>query len=326
MNGEFILSLVGRPLEDPDVQRLLATRARGIQPELDTEDTESTFDWIVLNELGLKLCFEDEAYLNADDAEKRQHGRLIFSGAWFHADTPEMQPFRERWPFGLAPGQLRESVCQALAEYEELRTYYLHDAWRLPALDITACYDAVGTLESLYCRLRPQPWRSVRTPVRSMLPADFEGLFGRRWSSASLRLAVAAFGGDELLAGARREHLIDLRRDFGVELHFSPGVRVRGSDPLFPGALVFSAVTYYAERELDASQWRGKMPWGLVFDDTQAQLARKWASRPTVRHDTPLSGYALWLGEMSGLQVLYSNLENRILRVTLMAPGFWPID
>jgi hypothetical protein len=73
--------------------------ARGQRPQLDIEDRETYFDWIVLNEIGLKLGFDDEAWLLALDDDLRGSGKLLLSQVWFHGDRPDMQPFPFALPF-----------------------------------------------------------------------------------------------------------------------------------------------------------------------------------------------------------------------------------
>lgn len=44
--------------------------------------------------------------------------------------------------------------------------------------------------------------------------------------------------------------------------------------------------------------------------------------QPDEQEDDDLDGYALWHFPNYDLHVLYDNMKNRLLRVTLMAPGF----
>lgn len=303
---------------------MLDTLARGMRPELDADDPESVFDWIILNEIGLKIGFDDEAYLTAADESLRGKGDLLLTQLWFFNDGPEMQAFVHPLPFGLAWSQSRSEVRARLGDEAQGLRAYVNDAWQVQGVAVTAFYGDTGTLESLYCRLPERAWPR-REPVTSLpAPEDFIALFGLRWTNARLRESLGMFGLESRLSEVRKHHVVDLRREWGLELYFAEAARIPAAEQRYPRSLVFSAVTYYAERELDARMWTGPLPLGLRFDDTQRQAMAKVPAPPAVQHNMPLSGYAVWHFTQVGLQLLYSNLENRLLRMTLMAEGFWP--
>jgi hypothetical protein len=79
-------------------------------------------------------------------------------------------------------------------------------------------------------------------------------------------------------------------------------------------------VTFYSSRDLDARQWSGALPFGLTFDDTQQQVLDKVRAVPEKHSDQTLIGFARWRFPEFTLTVMYSNVENRVLRVTLEAP------
>lgn len=325
MDGQQLIDLIGRPSSDPDVQACLDTIARGMRPELDPDDAECCDDWIVLNEIGLKLGFDDEAHLRAWDESLRRQGEVLLSHVWIHAETADMQAFPGPLPFGLTLCDDAQQVRGKLAAHESTRRFYLFDSWRLPGLDLTVAYRHDGRgLEWLYCRMPEQAWPPRQPPSRPVRPEEFKRLFGLRWSSLALRSALSDLGLEQHLAEVRKEHVADLRREHGLELYFKEGRHIPRADPRFPKAYAFSAVTYYAERELDSRQWTGPLPFGLDFGDTQRDMGKKIGVPPALHHDVELSGYAVWHFADAGLNVVYSNLENRLLRITLMAPGFWP--
>ncbi|GAA0754574.1 hypothetical protein GCM10009107_31220 [Ideonella azotifigens] len=328
MGGDSLLALLGRPIEDQGVQDCLERLARGIQPELDAEDREVYVDWIVLNELGLELGFDDQAYLEALDPTLRRQGPVLFSQVIFHADGPVMRNFPFKLPFGLSLDDARQATRTRLDAKSSQRRSYLSDFWRIAGLDVTVAYrDAGHAIQSVYCRMPETPWALDSHTRLLPTPEEFRNLFGLRWSQLQLRAALAMFGIDRHLASVRREHVADMRREYGIELYFTEGRRIVGSDRRYPNAQVFSAVTYYAARELDSLCWTGPLPFDLNFSDTQQDLVRKVGHRPVVHEDALLSGHAVWCFEDgTGLNVLYSNLENRLLRVTWMAPGFWSKD
>jgi hypothetical protein len=322
-SGDALLALLGMAVEEPAVQACLVALAREMQPELDPDDSDEYVDWIILNEIGLELGFEDEAYLRAWDESMRREGRLLLSQLNFYADTEEMQPFPWRLPFELGFSDDREAVLAKMHAFEDVRRSYIRDAWRMPAFDMTATYGANGALESVSCRLRCAPWPPDPAAEASAVlpePAHFVRLFGLRWSSPELRRGLALFGFDDRLAQVRSRRVADLRISHGLQLHFVPSGRLASADQRLPNSPAFSAVQYLSERELDARQWRGALPFGLRFDDTQADLMRKVGAAPARQADGDLSGLAEWHFPAYILYVLYSNLENRLLRIALMTP------
>lgn len=327
VTGDALLGLLGLAATSVRVQASLAQLARGMQPELDPDDEDSLVDWVMVNEIGLEYGFEDEAYVLALDADERRHGRLLLTQLYFYGDTPETMPYPYALPFGLDFDDDRATVRSKLAAHESSRRSYVRDAWRLPDFDITVAYHAEsGRLESVFCQLPSTPWPPLKGEaerIAGFTPEALVELFGSRWSSAALRARLAPFGFDRALPGVRTEHTADLRITHGLALGFAPGRDVIASDPQFPGALTLASVTYYASRVLDAREWAGPMPFGLAFDDSQAELAVKLGRAPDERGDEDRTGFVVWHSERFSLHVEYSNIENRLLRITMMAAGYW---
>jgi hypothetical protein len=298
-----------------------------MRPELDPHDDAAYFDWVTVNEIGLEFGFEDEAYLRALDTVKRRQGPLLLSQLYFYGDTAKTQPFPYPLPFALAFADDRATVHRKLAGYEQLRRTYMRDAWRLPDFDLTIAYrHDDGRLESVLCYLPYTPWPTPANEpelVASFTPESLSPLFGARWSSALLRSRLEPLGYASALPEARSEHNADLRMLHGIEFGFAPGKQVPASDPNFPEALALASVTYYGPRVYDARKWIGPMPLGLTFDDSQVRIAERVGSAPDERRDFDRNGFAIWHFEPYSLRAEYSNIENRLLRATIMAPGYW---
>jgi len=86
--------------------------------------------------------------------------------------------------------------------------------------------------------------------------------------------------------------------------------------------LVFAGATCYAARELDSREWRGPLPFDLTFHDTQEEVLAKVPAKPFEHKDQDLSGQVDWRFEHFDLSVVYSNIENRVLRLSVSAPGY----
>ena len=91
-------------------------------------------------------------------------------------------------------------------------------------------------------------------------------------------------------------------------------------------SLAFAGVTYYASREYDAVEWAGLLPFGLKFMDSQGEVLHKVGVPPSTQEESAreryLTGQATWHFDDVSLAIKYSNIENRVLRVSLMDPGY----
>ena len=325
--SDDMLSLLGMKAESARVQAALASLAHSMQPELDPDDPDVFVDWVTVNEIGLEFGFEDEAYVQALDVDRRRQGSLLLSQIYFYGDTARTLPFPYPLPFGLDFADDRATVHRKLAAHDALRRSYVRDAWRLPDFDLTVAYRAdTGCLESVLCDVPYAPWPTLSDEAELVAPFTPEmlcGLFGARWSSALLRSRLEPLGYARALPEARSEHNADLRMAHGIEFGFAPGQKVPAADPQFPHALALASVTYYGPRVYDARAWMGPMPMDLSFDDSQARIAEKIGRKPDERNDFERNGFVLWHFERYSLRVEYSNIENRLLRASLMAPGYW---
>ena len=327
VTGDQLLALLGLEVDAALVQDSLTQLARGMQPELDPDDENDLVDWVTVNEIGLEYGFEDEAYVRALDPMLRRKVPLILSQLYFYGNTPNTKPFPYPLPFGLTFDDDRAAVRRKLAAYEDTRRSYIRDAWRLPKFDLTIAYrHQEGALASVLCHLPYAPWPP--TPEETKLaaafpPQVFAGLFGLRWSSPELRQRLAPLGYNETLGEVRARHMSDLLLPHGLELSFAPSSEINAADRRYSRALALAGVTFYASRELDAREWSGDLPRGLKFSDTQEELFAKVAEDPADKWDDALSGGAVWHFTRFTLKVLYSTLENRLLRVTILAPGYW---
>jgi hypothetical protein len=327
VTGQELLSLLGMASISPPVQTSLTQLARGMQPELDPEDEASLVDWVTVNEIGLEFGFEDEAYVLALEVDKRRQGRLLLTELYFYGDTPKTMPFPYPLPFGLTFEDDRAAVRRKLAAHEGSRRSYVRDTWSLPDFNVTVAYHAdSGRLESVFCYVRYAPWPALEGEaqrVAGFTPDVFADLFGLRWSSAALRDRLAPLGFDGALSDVRTEQTAYLRVAHGIDFGFAPSREIAAADPQFPRSLALASVTYYASRVLDAREWVGSMPFGVAFVDSQVDLAAKLVRPPDEREDEDRTGFVVWHFERYSLQVEYSNIENRLLRVTMMAPGYW---
>lgn len=329
VTGDDLLLLLGRDVDDAAVQASLDQLARGMQPEVDANDDGAFVDWVTVNEIGLEYGFQDEAFVRAWDPERRGHTRLILTQLYFYGDTPRTRPFPWPLPFGLDFRDDRLAVQRKLAQIAGPCKTYIRDAWKLPDFDVTAAYRAdTNLLESIYCHIPHDPWLPLRDEVslaQAFPPNLFIGLFGLRWSDERLRTILAPLGYVEAMAGVRSEHMADLLSTHGLELAFAPSRELTMGDPRYPRSPALAVATFHASRDMDARAWAGELPCNLSFSDAQSDLVAKVGEAPDERIDSDRSGIVAWHLAAYSLVVVYSNVENRILRVSVMAPGYWHV-
>lgn len=325
--GDELLGLLGLAANAAGVQVALSQLAHGMQPELDPGDDEAFVDWVTVNEIGLEFGFEDEAYVRALDIAERRQGALLLTQLYFYGDTPRTRPFPYSLPFGLDFADDRASVRRKLIHLEAQRRSYVRDAWQLSEFNMTIGYrDDNGLLESVLCYLPYAPWplsAEDRTRVEPFSPEMLCELFGQRWSSALLRSKLEPLGYASALSDVRSEHSANLRMLHGIEFGFAPGRQVLAAERRFSNALALASVTYYGPRVYDAREWIGPLPMALAFNDSQAQVVEKMGRKPDQRGDFDRSGFAIWHLERFSLRIEYSTIENRVLRITMMARGYW---
>ena len=87
--------------------------------------------------------------------------------------------------------------------------------------------------------------------------------------------------------------------------------------------LVFGAVKFHRARDMEARQYTGELPFALTFDDGPETPIKKLKRRPEIQDDSKTTGRALWHFDTCSLHVLYGNIDNDLIRIMLMAPGYW---
>jgi hypothetical protein len=328
--GDKLIKLLGLGADDILVQTSLDQLARGMQPELDPENEEVLIDWVTVNEIGLEYGFQDEAYFRAWNPDMRRKVRLILTQLYFYGDTSKTRPFPFSLPFGLTFTDDRASVRRKLVAFDNKRRSYIRDAWSLPNFDITIAYGGeTNLLESIYCHLPCKPWPidpEETKLVSPLTPEILASLLGLRWSSSILRTKLAPLGYDKELLGIRSEHVADFLLAHGLELMFASVSQIPTADQRYSRSLALAGVTYYSNRELDAREWVGPLPFDIEFTDNQATLPIKVGHQSDLITDEDRYGVAVWHFSQFSLTVVYSNIENRILRITMLAPGFWEIS
>lgn len=287
------------------------------RPELPADDDFVYHDWVLVRRKGIELGFADSQYQRGAERILWRHGELILTQLYFYAGQDRVQPYVGELPFGLEWTDSRDAARAKLQLFESSRHSHVTDSWDVGAYRLTVAYHEQGRrIDRIACRVMPAPMPQV----------------GRRMAS-SLRAVVAAFGetlrttsflalwpislDDDDLLDVNEDGELNLRNTFGATLAFVPSA----------GGPIFRSITLHRERDLASVGWQGELPYDLSFEDDPSVLLRKVAQRAKVRpvqqQDAALTGHAVWHLEDHTLHVLYSNVDNRLLRIKLMAPGTW---
>ncbi len=318
-----MLHLLGLPESDPQIEVLFKDLNTLNRPQLDDDPAEEGgyCDWVLVRRKGVELGFADSTWFNAEPRTRWGTGDLILTQVYFYSAFDDVQTYGGELPFGLAWTDDRVNARQKLGAFEATRHSYLTDTWDTDAFRITVTYkDDFKALDRIFCRIDPKPI----TPEVSVEPptvAAIQGAFGIQPTESSFR----ALWGEAFQTNRKFPAMLDMTNTIGVELYFHKAKELRLNFPgdKLPSGLVFAAIRFLAERQDDGCGWKGELPFDLTFEDSPETLFQKIPRRPDDQDDDELAGFALWHFPTHSVHVLYSHVDNRLLRITLMAPGYW---
>lgn len=296
------------------------------RPELDDEDRDKFTDWFAIADQGIEFGFMDEAYLRARDPSLRRRLPLIFHEVIFYDRHPRIRPYLGALPYGLAFENDRATVQCRLASTGRQSRSYVRDVWELPEGRLIVSYcDGDSRIADLICCLREDPWPAGDGPLPPHpSAATIAGLLGQPIESFAFQRAFMPLGLGYAAEDGDGDGVIDLRAEYGFDMHVDAPVAEPGLPPTTSG--IFDSITFYRDREFDARGWRGELPFGMSFDDSPVQALAKVAAPPLEHHDRHLDGWALWRFDGCMLQVQYSTLENLVYRVSLFRRHLLPQD
>jgi hypothetical protein len=317
---QTIEELLALPWGDARIDAMFAWLGVRRTPKL---EEEKVMAWIPVNKAGIEFGFEDEAYFEAQPISRRGRGKLLLTNIILYAEREDMEQYGGPLPCGLEFGERREAVSAKLAPYARTLRAYVRDVYELLTYRLILSYRGPeqGLADVVLTKVRaswpeqpgPQPPLPTLEAIRAALGQNLAG-----------RQFVGAFGAFDLRARTDEltvERSISFREEFGFVLYFRESKRL--TLPQKQPGLVLGAVRFHRERDVDARQWRGELPFGLDFDDSPTVIFEKVPVPPATQRDKFLTGEALWKFPDWELHVLYSTYENCIFRVSVMAPGYW---
>lgn len=284
------------------------------RPELADRDTYH--DWVLIRRAGVELGFTEENYHQGELPTLWGNGELLFTQVYFYAGFDDVAQYSGSLPFGVHWNDTREQVRARLSELAHtLHSSDVSDAWDAPGYRMTVHY-AAGPHQ------RPDKLVCIQQPNRPGTPKDKRiapsvDWMVQQWGESVATPQWRSAWGKNLTKNALAEGMEDGVIDFSLNLGISLHVQVDAGEPLL------QAISLFGRAHDSATQWAGETPFGLDFEDSPQTLFKKVTDKPARRQDRELSGYAVWHTKEYTLHVLYSFVDNRILRIKLLAPGTW---
>lgn len=274
---------------------------------------------------GIYLFFTDADSYEARYGEPRSKGNLMLSrvSLLLHFDS-QWTPYAGALPLALRADDMVGDVLRRLGSPAELWRVGLNVSkarWSTPDAEVDVSFERDTGRLKLVTMTRPRvaPVSASAMPT----PEQFARQFGRPLAELQEDAQFAPFS-----LGAKAREIAeygeaDYSREFGIELYFKPGAEMADAVPGAPRSSepCLSGVRYRADLDFQSSGYAGPLPWGLQMSDTIDVTMSKAAARPFKEALDRDDGYQLWRTDLCDVHVLYSLLEDRIYRVTLLARG-----
>ncbi|HGW5896490.1 TPA: hypothetical protein ACNIOJ_004592 [Pseudomonas aeruginosa] len=313
MNATDITSIFGVASDDGGVSGLFKVLNTLRRPQRPDASHSAFYDWTLIRRKGLELGLVDEEFQLAASRFRWGHGRLLLAQAYFYSGADDIQPFSGCLPEGLAFSDSRNDVLAKLSLYEGSRHSYINDTWDLDGYRLTVTYkDNASSIDQVICRLLPNPIVSS-TQIAYPKVEKIHNAFGCSVHDQAFIGLWSSFLKDGDYDSIENNGELDLNDSFGASLGFA-----KSGD----GAL-FRSITFHRNRDQESVGWGGVLPRGLDFEDSPTTLFSKISSPPAQQANTKLTGYSVWHFEEYTLHVLFSNVDNRLVRVKMIAPGTW---
>ena len=327
MNPSELQTLLGRYNTDPHIESVLTRYAIRNRPEveIDEEDADgpvvATQSWVKNSRAGIEFGFQDEAaWIGLDETELGKRP-MVLTQIYLYGQHEGVRPYREPLPFDLQLSDDRPTVRKKLARLESTRHSHVRDTWDASGFRMTVGYaDEDGCIDFVCCTLREPPLPALSYALAPAPPVEsLVELLGLPFNDPTLQQEFEPFGLRQRLEEIEETDEADFLNPYGFMLYFS---KPSDESDSRPEDFVVSAITFVQERELGGRAWQGALPFSITFDDSPEMVAEKMGRQPDQQRDSDFSGTAEWCEPTLTVQIFYSTMENRVLRVTVATPGF----
>jgi hypothetical protein len=287
---------------------------------------------LINRDLGLYLFFTDYASYYERFGEPKSQGSLILSRVVlllnFHE---EYSIYQGALPLDLT---LDDSYQQSVAKAGlPSKSWMAKDntvskaRWLLDDMDVDVSFvrDS-GAIKLISLSPEPvQTWRIPALPRPDLpTPAQLTELFGQSLPNLNSNSMMNVFDLSACEDKINHYKEADFSKQYGLELYFRPGKEFdQNQYAVAPTTdeLCLSGVRYRNDLDFSSNGYVGPLPWGLELDDTPDSTNAKAPGEPTEQLIDPEDGYQQWQTQVCDVHILYSYLEDRIYRVTLLARG-----
>jgi len=271
---------------------------------------------------GIEFGFEDEAsWIGLDETEFGKRPMLL-TQIYLYGQHPNVRPYPYLLPFGLKLSDDRATVRRKMDAIGSNRHSYVRDTWDMQGNLVVVSYAAGDScIDCVLCELMEPPLPPLGYTLAA--PPSIESLvalLGMALSDPAVGQTLNPLGLQDHLEQIRETNTCDLCDPHGLMVEFTAARPARGGKAQ---EALLMGMTFCRERELEARAWRGGLPFELSFEDSPETAERKLGRPPDERMDDDYSGIALWHEPDFSLRVFYSTVENRLARVSLIAPGVW---
>lgn len=316
-----ILRNFGRSANSPELESLFSELNTLHRPSLPDDEEDVYHDWVLVRRKGIELGFADSEYHTGAEKRRWGYGELLLTQVYFYAAFDDVQSYTGELPYGLTFADSRTVAREKLNAFEATRHSYRTDTWDVEGYRLTITYrDDYQSIYRMACYVLSAPLKPDRVYAPPSL-ASIQQNFGLSVNDNHLQSLWDSAFGVEQVEEVLEDREADLTGSLGVELYFANLQELKLTRAVNKG-LVFSAIKFFRSRDRESVGWLGGLPHGLSFDNSPEQLLAKLPA-PVKHSDSTLTGHALWHFADHSLHVLYSNFDNRLLRINLMAPGYW---
>jgi hypothetical protein len=332
----LVNALLGTAYGSPVIDKLVGTweQLKWIDEEELTNAARDHRLSLMNRELGLYLFFTDDQGFRSRYGPPSDSGSLILSRVvYLFSLAPDFTAFAGSLPLGLVREDDYLSLALKLGPPVEAwragpqvcKARWLHEDTQI---DVSFDQKASGLrllsvmprrTEDAHLTDQEQAQACALLPT----PGEFVSLLGTPLSQLAQMVSLAP-----LRLSAHRDEIAeygeaDFTKSWGLELYFKPGQEIDRS--IHPGAAsnepCLSGLRYRADLDFASRGFQGPLPMGLSFDDPPAVVVAKVGTAPWKSSFDERDGAQRWRFERADLHVLYSVLEDRIYRVTLLARG-----